>query len=308
MHTHSPAVGTGSGKVYSLLGAAAILWGAQPVVVKGLLIGLSPLVITVYRYVGITAILFAVMMYTQGRITLPSRRHLAALTVMGVSGIAVNNVLQIMGLEYSTAVNCSLFSATTPALTAALAAVFLWERPTAVQWAGIAISFLGALLLITHGSPAVITTFAFNLGDVLYFFSQLGWAVYTILGRKVMADLSPLATTAWAGLAGLLATGILAWHSSLDMTPAMTGGMVSAIGYMTIGGGVLAMTWWNEGVRNIGPSRAAVFFNVMPLVGLLLAVLLLGERLGWGELLGGAWIMGGLYLTTRSSRKTAEGS
>ena len=44
----------------------------------------------------------------------------------------------------------------------------------------------------------------------------------------------------------------------------------------------------------------------MPLVGLLLAVLLLGERLGWSEVLGGAWILGGVYLTTRGSRKTAE--
>ena len=111
-------------KTYILLLMAAILWGAQPVVVKGIIKELSPIMITFYRYIGISAILLIILFINNGKIVLPRRQHVFVLLIMGLSGIALNNIFQFSGLQYSTAIKCTLVSATTPAITAVLAAIF----------------------------------------------------------------------------------------------------------------------------------------------------------------------------------------
>lgn len=289
-----------SNRIYMFLCLAAILWGAQPVVVKAILKELSPVMITFYRYIGISAILLIILFVNNGRNALPPVRHFPTLVLMGVTGITLNNVLQFSGLQYSTAINCTLVSATTPALTAVLSAVFLQEQMNAVQWSGIMISFLGVLFLVAHGSLRVIMNLSLNYGDIMFFGSQICWAIYSILGRKVMVEISPMATTAWAGLAGAIITGILAlWDKSTIITNLSSAGIVS-MAYVVIGGGVLAMTWWNNGVKEVGPSQASIFINIMPLVGMIFAVIFLGEHLGWREIIGGMWIILGVYLTTQN--------
>jgi drug/metabolite transporter (DMT)-like permease len=289
-----------SNKTYMFLCLAAILWGAQPVVIKAVLKELSPIMITFYRYIGISTILLVILFVNNGKKALPPVRHLPTLLLMGVTGITLNNVLQFSGLQYSTAINCTLVSATTPALTAVLSAVFLQEQMNAVQWIGIMISFFGVLFLVAHGSIRVIMSLSINYGDIMFFGSQVCWAIYSILGRKVMVELSPVATTAWAGLAGAIITGILALWDGSHITNTITFVGLVSMSYVVIGGGVLAMTWWNNGVKEIGPSQASIFINLMPLVGLIFAVIFLGEHLGWREIIGGMWIILGVYLTTQN--------
>lgn len=286
-------------KTYLLLLFAAILWGGQPTVLKGLIKELSPIVITFYRYIGISAVLLIVLYISNGKITFPRGRQFFLLTAMGLSGITLNNIFQFTGLQYSTAINCALVSSTTPAITAVLATILLREKMTIVQWIGILMSFFGILFLLTHGSLEAVMTLSFNYGDILYFASQICWAAYSILGRKIMAELSPMATTAWAGLAGAVLTGVYAVWDRIDLMPGVTASGVASMAYMTIGGGVLAMTWWNSGVKIVGPSKASIFFNIIPIAGMIFGVVFLGEPLGWSEVIAGLWIIFGVYLSSQ---------
>ena len=290
-------------KTYLLLLLAAILWGGQPTVLKGLIEELAPILITFYRYVGISAILLIVLFIQNGTIVFPRGRQVLLLTAMGLSGITLNNILQFTGLQYSTAINCSLVSATTPALTAVLAAIFLQEKMTAIQWLGILLSFFGVLFLLTHGSLAAIMLLTFNYGDILYFASQICWAAYSIMGRKIMDELSPMATTAWAGLAGAVLTGLYAVWGGMDLMPGVTAGGATAMAYMTIGGGVLAMTWWNRGVKVVGPGQASLFFHVVPIAGMIFGVAFVGESLGWSEIVAAVWILSGVYLSSHGYKR-----
>lgn len=286
-------------QTYVLLFLAAVLWGGQPTILKGLIKELSPIIITFYRYAGISAILLIALFIIHRKIVLPRGRQIILFVAMGLSGITLNNIFQFTGLQYSTAINCSLVSSTTPALTAALAALFLREKMTLVQWIGIFISFLGIVFLLTHGSIEAIMTLTFNYGDILYFASQICWAAYSIMGRRVMVEFSPMAATAWAGLAGAVLTGVYALWCGIDLLPGVTAGGAVSMAYMTIGGGVLAMTWWNNGVKVVGPSRASIFFNIVPIAGMIFGVVFLGESLGENELLAGAAILSGVYLSTQ---------
>jgi drug/metabolite transporter (DMT)-like permease len=286
-------------RIYVLLSLSALLWGAQPVVIKVVLKEMSPVMITFYRYISISAILLAVLFIQNGyRFILPRARHIFILTAMGLCGITLNNIFQFSGLNDSTVINCTLVSATTPAITAVLAAVFLKEKMNVYQWLGIVGSFCGVLFLVAHGSLTVMRNLSFNSGDLLFFASQCSWAVYSILGRKVMAELSPIATTAWAGLAGAIMAGVYALYTGTGLTVNITASGLWAISYTIIGGGVLAMTWWNQAVQVVGPGQAAIFTNIMPVVGMICAVVFLGEHMGWREIVGGLWIISSVYLAT----------
>ena len=285
-------------KIYFFLALTAILWGGNPVAVKSILGEISPVMIVLLRFVGISIILLAVMFYQQGRAALPPKKHIPTLILMGFTGVGLNNGLQFTGLQYSTAVNCSLVAAISPAVTALLAVAFLQEKMLRRQWLGIAISFLGVVFLIAHGSLEVLQKLSFNRGDMLFLASQISWAVYSVLGRGVMEEMSPMATTAWAGVAGTFFMLMAALYQGSTLTVQLSQYAWVSMAYMIIGSGILAFNWWNAGVSSVGANRTAIFSNVIPLAGMVLSVAFLHEHISWREIVGGLWIVMGVYLTT----------
>lgn len=286
-------------KIYLFLMATAILGGANPIAVKSVLGEMSPTMIVLMRFLGISLILIAILMIREKKKAFPPKQHIATLILMGLTGVGINNGMQFTGLKYSTAINCVLISALTPALTAFMAGMFLKERLNSKQWIGVSLSMSGVVFLVAHGSMEVIKHLDFNKGDLLFFGGQLGWAAYTLLGRMVLRDMSPMATTAWAGLAGAVfmwAASLFEGQSSIHNLSYF--GWLSMV-YMIVGSGIVAFNWWNVGVAVVGPNRATIFLNFIPLVGMLLSVILLHEHIGWRECVGGACILLGVYLTAR---------
>lgn len=292
-------------KMYFFLVLTAVLWGGQPVAVKNVLGEITPIMMVLIRYIGISLVLLTIVFFKEGKSALPPKEHIPFLILMGLTGVVLNNGLQFVGLQYSSVVNCTLVSATTPALTALLAVVFLHESMNKRQWLGIIISLSGVIFLVAHGSMEIIKNLSFNIGDLLFLGGQAAWAIYTLLGREVMEDesVSPLAATAWAGFAGAIFMGLVALFEGSGTPTQLSYPALLTLGYMIIGSGVLAMNWWNVGVLTVGPNRAAIFTNIIPLAGMILSVVLLHEHVGWREVFGGLCIIAGVYLTTRKSRE-----
>ncbi|MCM0760412.1 MULTISPECIES: DMT family transporter [Sporomusa] len=289
-------------KMYFFLVLTAVLWGGNPVAVKSVLGEITPIMTVLIRYIGISAILLSIMFIKEGRHALPPKHQILPLILMGITGIVLNNGLQFIGLQYSTVVNCSLVAATTPAITAILAVLFLKETMNKKQWLGIFISLLGVVYLVAHGSMEIIKNLSFNKGDLLFLVSQASWAVYTLLGRRVMEDVSPMGVTAWAGFSGAIFMGIAALYEGVAAPSRLSYDTLLSLSYMIIGSGILAMNWWNTGVRVVGANRAAIFTNIIPLAAMALSVVLLHEHVGWHEIAGGIWIIFGVYLTTKKTR------
>ena len=188
-------------KTYFLLAATTIIWGIQPLCIKWLVTTWSPVTITAMRYYLIGTTLLALSVY-RGERLLPPRSCLLGLFFMGVTGIGLNNVMQFTGLAISTVTNCTLIAAASPAITAFMAVIFVRERLSLLAWGGIVLSFLGALLVISHGSLNVIQTMSFNAGDILFLLAQVAWTTYSLIALKIMRCMSALQTTGWAGLFG----------------------------------------------------------------------------------------------------------
>jgi drug/metabolite transporter (DMT)-like permease len=286
-------------RIIALLTFTALLWGGNAVAAKKVLSEISPFVVTMLRFAVFSCLLLLVSWYRGGRQCLPALRQLPTLFLMGLFGTVVNNGVQFTGLMYSTAINCVVITAFGPAITGVLAAVMLNERLNGRQWLGVAISSVGVVVIASGGSWARLTGLSFNWGDALFLFACLGWSLYSIFGRRVMKELSPLTTTAWAGLFGTLQMLILCLLQGFDGSVPLTGQNWAWFAYMCIGSGLVAFTLWNVGVAAIGPNRASLFINLIPLFGILFSVLLLGEAVGWFHGAAALLIIGGVGLATR---------
>ena len=293
-------------KVFALLTLTAFLWGGNAVAVKKVLTEISPFVVTMLRFAVFSAILVAAAWCREGKRSVPRLRQMPVLLLMGLCSTLLNNGVQFTGLIYSTAINCVVITAFGPAITGVLAAVMLNERMSGRQWAGVAISTGGVLVIASGGSLARLTGFGLNWGDVLFLSACFSWSLYSIIGRRIMQELSPMATTAWSGAFGTLMMLALCLIQGYDGSVPLTGANWFWFAYMCLGSGLVAFTLWNIGVDAVGPNKASFFINLIPLFGILFSVLLLGETVGWFHGAGAALIIGGVWLATRSHRNLSS--
>ena len=290
---------TATSRYCALLALTAALWGAQPLLVKITMRELNPSTMTAVRYLLMSITFFALMRW-RGLPLLPPLRLMPALLLMGITGVALNNIAQFTGLQLSTVSNATLIATTTPAVTALVALIFLRERLLPIELLGILLSVAGALFLVSKGQMDVLLHISFNKGDLLFFTAQLGWAVYSLTGFRVMRHLPPLTTTAWAGLFGTAGTFIYAALTGQLDVHSVGGTTLACMVYIVWIGGVCAMIFWNMGVKVVGAGQAAIFLNIMPLVGVVLGVTLLGEDFAFREAFGAVGILGGVYILTHS--------
>ena len=289
-------------QTYLLLSLATIFWGIQPLCIKILVQNWTPPALTTFRYLLRSTILFIIIYLKKEQKFIPPKHCIVRLILMGLTGIGINNVAQFTGLQYSSITNCTLIAATGPAITALIATIFIHERLNFIQWIGIFISFIGVIFLITKGSIDVLLNFNFNPGDTLFFICQIVWALYSILGLKIMNYLSAIAVTAWSGLIGAIEVAIYAYFSGqLYYTPLDSLGYMS-FAFVVICGGVGSMLFWNIGVKNAGPSIAAIFSNLTPIFGMICGAIFLKEDIGYIQLSGALFIFLGVYITTHSQK------
>ena len=286
-------------QTYLLLGLTAMIWGIQPLCIKWLLDSWSPLTIAAVRYWLISATLFLLLRLRKEKLV-PPRICWLPLLVMGITGIALNNILQFSGLALSTVANCTLIAAASPAITAFFSIICIRERLPLLAWLGILISLLGTVLVVSHGQIDIIRHLSFNRGDILFFLAQLAWTIYSIVGLGVMHHISAVAATAWAGLWGAVVASGYGMVTGEFVAVPLALYQLAAFAYTVVLGGIMAMLFWNIGVKKAGPSITAIFQNITPLVGMLGGSLLFGETLGLAELAGALAIFIGVYLTTHS--------
>jgi drug/metabolite transporter (DMT)-like permease len=234
-------------------------------------------------------------------------RQLAGLFSLGLTGVFLYNAIFFTGLKLTTATSGALIVAINPLLTAVLSALWLREKVSVTQAAGLLISLFGVAIVIAKGSLAVVANLSFNRGDLIMLGAPLCWALYSILGKKVLSRFTPLAATAYASVFGasLLVPAALLEHALIG------GGMpgFSALGWLAVLqlallGTVVGFVWWYQGVQLIGTARAAAFVNLVPLFGALLAALFLHEEVIGAQLWGGLMVIFGVYWGSRQKRVT----
>jgi len=299
-----------TGGTYLKLVVTTFFWGGTFVAGKWAVGEAPPFFVAFLRFAIASVVLWALVARRcrggHERIPVPvGGAQWAELLSLGLTGVFLYNFVFLTGLSWTTATNGSLIVAFNPLLTAVLSAWWLKERVRPVQTGGLLLALLGVGVVVTRGSISVVRRLSFNPGDLLMLGAPLAWALYTIVGKKVLSRLSPLAATAYASLFGtLLLLPAAALEGSLrsGFHRLTMWGWISVL-QLALLGTVVGFVWWYEGVEALGASRAAVFVNLVPLFGVLLSALILSESLEVSQLAGGILVVLGVGFGTLGGRE-----
>lgn len=286
---------------YLKLVLVSLLWGGGFIAGKILMNGqVGPYTAAFNRFLLASVCLFIILWRVEGRLPRLSGRQWVLVAALGVSGVFLYNIFFFNGLRFIPASRASLIVAVNPVVTAIASAVVFREKITWLRWLGIGLSMAGAVIVIAHGQPSNLWNGGINAGDVLIFGCVLVWTVYTLVGKVALRGLSPLTAVTYSSAVGCVALLAMAVTEGLfDSYQTIGLNAWAAIGFMAVFSTALAFNWFYEGVKAIGASQAAVFGNLVPVFAVLLAVLVLGERIDTSTVTGGVLVLAGVMLTNR---------
>jgi len=254
------------------------------------------------RFAVASVILVALAYAREDGLPRLDRRRFGAMFALALTGAFAFNAFFFASLQRIPAGIGALIQAVNPVGIAVGASFVYGDRLTRGRWLGIALALAGAAVVVGDpGDTAAGTTATERyLGEALMLGSVASWIAYTLIGRSVLVRTSSLGATTWSALFGTLLLGACAIfeHPWPALTALPMKGWL-AIGYLGAFGTVVAFLWYNQGVQRLGPTRAAVFTNLVPVFGVAIAALTLGEPIVASMVVGGLMVIAGVALTNR---------
>ena len=268
---------------------------------------------TAVKYVveSVPPILFAAARFTlAGLLLLPvtllsgqdgrlARRDLLPMLGLGLVGVTLTQSVFTVGVSLTTAANTALVYSTAPVWGMLLGFALGWERPRAVGVLGVGLCLIGVGAIV-YGSLEFAGTSL--VGDALILAAAVCWGSYTVLTLSFLGRYSALAVAAYAMTFGGLAAFPLAAlplaalnSSSLDLS-AIDGLTWAVAAYSALCSSAFGFAAWGWGVSHVGANRVLVYQYLVTLTGVSTGILLLGEDVGPGQLVGAAVILLGVYL------------
>ena len=287
----------------ALLTLTALIWAGHSLVGRLAIGQISPMTLTCGRWgLALAPIAFAARHTLRHDLhVLRSRRVYVA--AMGTLGFTSFNALFYVAAHRTTALNLSIIQGIVPALVLIGARLVYGFRIGPLQALGALATILGVAAIAAQGEWASLGALAFNGGDVMILVASLLYAGYT-LGLRIRPKVSGLGfLAALAFVAFLTSTPLLLAEiaSGGFIWPTPTGFL--ALAYAAFLPSFLAQLLFMRGVELIGPGRAGVFVNLVPLFGSLMAVGLLGEPFAPYHVVALALVVGGIALAQRGASR-----
>ncbi|WP_422849663.1 DMT family transporter [Acidovorax sp. M14] len=281
----------------------ALFWGGTFIAGRILAQALPSMAAAFGRFLVAALLLVWVAHRLEGGLPRLIRSQWLTTAAMGLTGIFLYNVCFFGALARIPAGRTALFVSLTPIVTALLASLVFRERLGSKRWVGIGIALVGALIVITRGDLAGALRdigASIGLGEMLMLMAVLSWAAYTLISRIAMESMSAIAATTYAALWGLAFLSVGAIGELGTVRWSTLGWQVwASVLYLGAIGTVVAFIWYIQGIQAVGPSRTAVFTNLVPAFGVLLSAGVLGEAVLASMLAGGAVSTIGVFLTNR---------
>lgn len=266
--------------ILALIGAVTI-WGSTFVVTKFLMNDIGPLLIIGLRlFISLLALTpFALRRGFRWKMVSEKQYWL-----YGLTGVTLYFVLSNIGLARSTSANAALIQAAIPAFIAIFSVIFLHEKISGQRAIGICLSIFGVLLVSGMPSPSGDSML---FGNLLILGSIIAWSVYNIQGKKFFSNTDPLAATTASFFTGwFLLLPFVFWEITQTGFPEITPISWLSISYLGIAGSALGYFLWNFGLQSVDASIAGPFINLIPIIGLIFAILV-GDQVSLIQITGG---------------------
>ncbi len=284
-------------RAYALLIVTTGCWGLNAIISRLAVGEISPMQLVTFRWLGVILILLLVARRQIVRDWPILRRHLLFLGFMGSCGFTVFNGLFYVAGHHTSAINIGILQGSIPIFVLLGSLLILRHPISAIQGLGVAVTLLGVVIVASRGDPGELAALSVNRGDLLMVIACFFYATYSIgLTRRpnvsALGLFSVMATAAW--FASLPLVAIETWQQGWIM-PSTTGWLLVLL--VTLLPSLIAQLFFIQGVALIGPGRAGVFVNLVPVFASIMAVIFLDEAFELFHALALALVLGGIWLS-----------
>jgi len=279
-----------------------VFWGGTFIAGKLLSQNVDPYSAAFLRFLMASFFLIFLTIRIEGSLPKLKPDKIFIIFLLGLSGIFSYNLFFFSGLKYIQANQASLIIATSPIFITLSSILFFKESLNLSKTVGLCLSFTGALIVISNGNFFNVLNLRLEKGELLIFGCVASWVAYSILGKKAMNDFSPIASVCYSSIAGTI----------LLFFPALYKGVFSnifsynpaewaSLFYLGFFGTALGFSWYYAGIKQIGPMKAGVFINFVPISAIILAFLILKEPLTISLIIGAILVIAGVYLSNTAN-------
>lgn len=286
--------------IYLKLLLTAFFWGGTFIAGRVIAGNVGPFSAAFLRFSIASVFLGLFVWRINGNLSRLTLKQWVSVMFLGMTGVFAYNVFFFKGLSLVEAGRAAVIIATTPVMIGLLSALLFKERLTWLNGIGILLSISGAIIVISRGRLDTIWQGGLGRGEFFIFGCVCSWVIFSLIGKTVMKSLSPLVTIFYASFIGAVAL----------LLPALLEGLFKQVSrylitdwwslfYLGFFGTVIGFVWYYQGIQAIGPTRAGLFINFVPISAVLLAFLILNEPLTISLLTGTLFVCTGTYLTNR---------
>ena len=286
---------------YVFLILAALFWSGNFIVGKfATLFEVPPLTLNVFRWISVWLILIP-FTYKEILNNLPYiKKNWLVISFMGVITISTFNSVVYFALNYTQVVNAVLMLAAIPAATIVLSSLMKIEETNIFQLLGLVLSIIGIGSIISNGDIQKIIALDFNKGDIWMLVCVITWSLYSTLLKKNNFKFSQFTL-----IQLMVSVGILFlipqffYEKSIGLELNFNKNFYLILIYVAIFPAIAAYYFWQKGVAIIGPNRASMFIQLMPLFSAIMAIIFFEEIFELYHFVGAIFILSGIYLSNK---------
>jgi drug/metabolite transporter (DMT)-like permease len=284
---------------YLLLSLTCLMWAGNAVASRLAVGHIAPITLTSLRWVSVCAVLPFLLRHELKQHWPALRANAWLILAMGIFGYTVFNALMYLAAYSTTAINIGILQGSIPVFVLLGAWMAFGTRITAMQMLGVLVTLIGVTMVASRGDWSILRTLTFALGDIVMVIACLFYASYTVALRKRPPMPGLVFFTAMACVACVVSLPLMAaeWALGHGYWPTLKGWLILA--YVAIGPSLLSQLFFMRGVELIGPGRAGVFVNLVPVFAAVLGVLILSEPFAWYHAAALVLVLGGIFIAER---------
>ncbi len=279
---------------YFLLTLMAFFLACNHIIGRSVHAEIPPIGLSFWRWLFAAVILFPFILHKKLSFYRILLHNMGSFLLLGIL-IVGSTTLILVALNSSSAINISIINSFQPVLTIIFTRFFLKQKLAAIQITGILLSCLGVLFMISNGQLDIIMSLQFNQGDLIALLAMCGFAGYAINVYRIPEELNVVESLFGIIISGCIVLLPFYLLESFFYKPVpLSLTTLWAIPVLALLVSVFSMLIWNFGNRTVGPARATVFINLIPVFGIILATTLLGEQLFLSHIVGAVCIFIGV--------------
>ena len=286
----------------ALLALANLLWAGNWVIGRALREAFDPVTLNFWRWLIAALVLapFAIREIAKKRDTI--RRHAGLLALLALTGVVVFHSLVYLGLRTTTVINAVLLNSSAPLFMLLCSWIIERESATRRQVAGMLVSLLGILVIVSQGELVRLLHFEFHPGDGWILLAMPVWGIYSVLLKRRPPELGGVSLLFVISVAGLVMLAPAFVLEALRAPPRWpSAGEAAGVLYVGLAASVAAYICWNRGVAVVGANTAGFTLHLLPAFGTVLAMVFLGEAFHAFHAAGIAIILVGVVLAARAA-------